>query len=154
MDTKRFDALTRGLGARANRRDALKWMGAVALGTLGVSRMPNSVRAQTATGMYGDPCELKVGSCQAPYTCFEATCDLPRGCVGEGQPCVADFPCCEDEGLVCGDGICAVAAGASLPATGVGFPDDTRQVAGLALAGAAVLVAGKLIRDKEHDAEL
>ncbi len=154
MDNQRFDALTRGLGARANRRDAMKWIGAAALGALGVSRLSQTAAAQTTPGGFGDPCEMVEGSCQAPYTCFEATCDLPRGCVGNGQPCVDDFPCCEDEGLTCVDGICAVATGTSLPATGVGIPDDTGRVAGLALAGAAVLVAGKLIRDKERDPEL
>jgi hypothetical protein len=94
------------------------------------------------------------GSCQAPYTCFEAICDLPRGCVGEGLPCVDDFPCCEDAGLTCVDGICAVPLETTLPATGIGIPHDTERMAGLALAGAAVLVAGKLIRDKERDPEL
>jgi hypothetical protein len=110
--------------------------------------------AQTDPGTYGDPCEMVEGSCQAPYTCFEAMCDLPRGCVGSGQPCVDDFPCCADEGLVCVEGICTVATGTSLPATGVGIPHDTERIAGLAIAGAAVLVAGKLIRDKERDPEL
>ena len=57
----------------------------------------------------GEPCEMVEGSCCAPYTCFEAICDIPRGCVGEGLPCVDDFPCCDDEGLTCLDGVCAVA---------------------------------------------
>jgi hypothetical protein len=74
--------------------------------------------------------------------------------VGEGQPCVDDFPCCEDEGLTCVQGICAVPIETSLPATGIGIPHDTERVAGIALAGAAVVVAGKLIRDKESDQEL
>ena len=152
MDKERFDALTRGLGARATRRDALRWLGASALAAVGVSGMTVPVRAQTTPGGFGDPCELVEGSCEAPYTCFEAICDLPRGCVGAGQPCVADFPCCEDEGTVCLDGICAVPT-TELPATGVGIPDDTSRVAGLGLAAAAVLVAGKLIRDKERDSE-
>jgi hypothetical protein len=45
-------------------------------------------------------------------------------------------------------------ADVQLPATGVGLPHDTSRVAGLGLAAAAVLVAGKLIRDKERDSEL
>ena len=132
----------------------MKWIGGAALGAIGISRIAQPTGAQSTPGTYGDPCELVVGSCQAPYTCFEAICDLPRGCVGDGQPCVDDFPCCEDEGLTCVEGICAMATETSLPATGVGIPDDTGRVAGLALAGAAVLVAGKLIRDKERDPEL
>jgi hypothetical protein len=153
MDNERFDALTRGLGARSNRRTALRWLGAAALTAAGVRRATEAAAAQATPGGYGDPCEQVAGSCQAPYTCFEAICDLPRGCVGEGQPCVDDFPCCEDEGTSCIDGICAVAA-VHLPDTGVGLPDDTSRVAGLGLAAAAVLVAGKLIRDKERDHEL
>ena len=153
MDKQQFDALARGLGARATRRDALRWMGAAVLGSLGASRLTPAA-AQTEPGTYGDPCELVDGSCQAPYTCFEAICDLPRGCVGAGQPCVDSFPCCADEGLTCIDGICALATETSLPATGIGIPHDTERIAGLALAGAAVLVAGKLIRDKERDPEL
>ena len=74
--------------------------------------------------------------------------------MGEGQPCVDGFPCCNDEGLTCLNGICAVPANPSLPAAGVGIPQDTERVVGLTLAGAAVLVAGKLIRDKESDPEL
>jgi hypothetical protein len=154
MDKQRFDALARGLGARATRREALRWMGAAALGSLVLSRTTNAAGAQAEPGTYGDPCELVAGSCQAPYTCFEAICDLPRGCVGEGLPCVDDFPCCEDEGLTCVDGICTVPLETTLPATGIGIPHDTERIAGLALAGAAVLVAGKLIRDKERDPEL
>jgi hypothetical protein len=153
MDNERFDALTRGLGARANRREAMRWLGAAALIAAGITRGTVDAGAQTTPGAYGDPCEHFAGSCQAPYTCFEAVCDLPRGCVGEGQPCVEDFPCCEDEGTICIDGICAVPE-PQLPATGVGLPDDTSRVAGLGLAAAAVLVAGKLIRDKERDHEL
>jgi len=42
----------------------------------------------------------------------------------------------------------------TMPSTGVGFPRDTSRVAGLGLAAAAVLVASKLIRDKERDPEL
>ncbi|MCA9859521.1 MAG: hypothetical protein KC438_07360, partial [Thermomicrobiales bacterium] len=94
------------------------------------------------------------GSCASPYTCFEGACDLPRGCVGEGQRAVSDFSCCEEDGLVDIDGICTVPVETTLPATGIGIPDDTEQVAGLAIAGAAVLVASKLIRDKERDPEL
>lgn len=154
MDTQRFDALTRGFGTRATRREALRWIGAGVLGSLGFSRLATVARAQAEPGTYGDPCEPVDGSCQAPYTCFEAMCDLPRGCVGNGQPCVDDFPCCADEGLTCVEGICTVATETSLPATGIGIPHDTERVAGLALAGAAVLVAGKLIRDKERDPEL
>jgi hypothetical protein len=154
MDNQRFDALTRGLGARANRRDAMRWIGAGLLATLGLSRAAEAGAAQAIPGTLGDPCEMVEGSCQAPYTCFEAICDLPRGCVGEGQPCVAEFACCEDEGLVCIDEICAVPTGTALPATGIGIPDDSGRVVGLALAGAAVVVAGKLIRDKERDPEL
>lgn len=153
MDNERFDALTRGLGARANRREAVRWLGAAALTAAGLSRLTETAGAQATPGDYGDPCEPVAGSCQAPYTCFETICDLPRGCVGAGQPCVDDFPCCEDEGTSCIDGICAVAE-PRLPATGVGLPDDTSRVAGLGLAAAAVLVAGKLIRDKERDSEL
>jgi hypothetical protein len=153
MDNERFDALTRGLGARANRRDALRWLGVAALAATGIRGTTETAAAQSTRGGYGDPCEPVAGSCQAPYTCFEAICDLPRGCVGEGQPCVDDFPCCADEGTSCIDGICAVAE-IQLPATGVGLPDDTSRVAGLGLAAAAVLVAGKLIRDKERDHEL
>ncbi len=154
MDTQRFDALARGLGTRANRRDAIRWIGAAALSSFGVARIAEPAAAQATPGTYGDPCELVEGSCQAPFTCFEAICDLPRGCVGDGQPCVDGFACCDDEGLTCLDGICAVPTGTSLPATGVGIPRDTERVAGLALAGAAVVVAGKLIRDKERDPEL
>jgi len=154
MENQRFDALARGLAARATRRDALKWIGAAALGSFGAARIAQPLAAQTTPGGFGDPCELVEGSCQAPYTCFEAVCDLPRGCVGDGLPCVDDFPCCDDEGLTCSDGMCVVPLGTSLPATGVGIPDDNRRVAGLALAGAAVVVAGKLIRDKERDPEL
>jgi hypothetical protein len=153
MDNERFDALTRGLGARANRRAVLRWLGAATLTAAGIRGVTETTAAQTSPGGYGDPCEQITGSCQAPYTCFEATCDLPRGCVGEGQPCVDDFPCCDDEGTSCIDGICAVPE-IQLPATGVGLPDDTSRVAGLGLAAAAVLVAGKLIRDKERDHEL
>lgn len=153
MDNERFDALARGLGARGNRRDAVRWIGGAALAIAGIGGAAGVAAAQTTPGGYGDPCEMVEGSCQAPYTCFEAVCDLPRGCVGEGQPCVDNFPCCEDEGTSCIDGICAVAE-VQLPATGVGLPDDTSRVAGLGLAAAAVLVAGKLIRDKERDHEL
>lgn len=153
MDNQRFDRLTRGLGTRANRREAVRWLAWSAVGALGLSRLPQPVAAGPTPGGFGDPCELLDGSCQAPFTCFEGVCDLPRGCVGDGQPCVAAFPCCADEGLSCVAGICAVAPG-SLPATGMGFPDDTERVAGLGLAAAAMLVAGKLIRDKERDPEL
>lgn len=153
METERFDALARGLGTRAHRRDAIKWIGAAALGSIGLSRIAQPVAAQTSPGTFGDACELVEGSCQAPFTCFEAICDLPRGCVGGGQPCVDGFPCCDDEGLTCIDGTCAVPANTSLPATGVGIPHDTERVVGLTLAGAAVVVAGKLIRDKERDPE-
>jgi hypothetical protein len=153
MDNERFDALTRGLGERSDRRTALRWLGVAALTVAGTRRASETAAAQPAPGGYGDPCEQVEGSCQAPYTCFEAICDLPRGCVGLGQPCVDDFPCCEDEGTNCIDGICAV-AGVQLPATGVGLPDDTSRVAGLGLAAAAVLGAGKLLRDKERDHEL
>lgn len=155
MDTQRFDALTRGLGARATRRSALRWIGAMALGSIGLARQAAArAQAEPEPGTYGDPCEIFEGSCQAPFTCFEAVCDLPRGCVGAGQPCVADFPCCADEGLACIEGVCAVETETSLPSAGVGIPNDTGRVAGLALAGAAVLVAGKLIRDNERDPEL
>jgi len=128
--------------------------GAAALGVMGVTGGVLAAAAQSTPGAFGDLCEPIAGSCQAPYTCFEAICDLPRGCVGDGQPCVDNFPCCADEGLTCVEGICAVATETSLPATGVGIPDDGHRVAGLALAGAAVVVAGKLIRDKERDPEL
>ncbi len=156
MDKQRFDALARGLGARASRREAIKWLGAAALGSAGISRFAGATLAQSTPGTYGDSCEMVEGSCRAPYTCFEAMCDLPRGCVGEGLPCVDDFPCCEDEGLTCVDGICVIPVETSLPATGIGvsMPHDTERVAGIALAGAAVVVAGKLIRDNESDPEL
>lgn len=154
MDKQRFDALARGLAARSDRRAALKWIGAAALSSFGFSDLAVQAAAQPTPGGLGDPCEMVEGSCQAPYTCFEALCDLPRGCVGAGQPCVEAFPCCEDEGLVCVAGICAVPQGTSLPVTGIGIPHDSERVAGLALAGAAVIVAGKLIRDKERDPEL
>jgi hypothetical protein len=153
MDNDRFDALARDLGARAHRRDALKWLAVSALSSVGVARSANHAGAQATPGGFGDPCEMVAGSCEAPYTCFEAICDLPRGCVGEGQPCVDDFPCCAEEGTTCVDGICAPPAEV-LPATGIGLPHDTSQVAGVGLAAAAVLVAGKLIRDKERDSEL
>ncbi len=153
MDNERFDALARGLGARANRREAVRWLGASALALAGAGRARSPIAAQTTSGEYGDPCEPVDGSCAAPYTCFEESCDLPRGCVSVGQPCVDDFPCCEDEGTICIDGTCP-APSPQLPAAGVGLPDDTSRVAGLGLAAAAVLVAGKLIRDKERDTEL
>jgi hypothetical protein len=150
MDNERFDALARRLGARAHRRDALKWLAAGALSSTGFARLAKSASTQATPGGLGDPCEMVEGSCQAPYTCFEAICDLPRGCVGEGQPCVDAFPCCPDEGTSCVDGICA-APSEVLPATGIGLPDDTSRVAGLGLAAAAALVAGKLIRDRDRD---
>ena len=133
--------------------DALKWLAASALASTGLAREGTGAGAQPTPGDFGDPCEMVEGSCRAPYTCFEAICDLPRGCVGDGQPCVEDFPCCADEGTSCVDGICA-APSEVLPAAGVGLPHDTSRVAGLGLAAAAVLVAGKLIRDKERDPEL
>ncbi len=156
MDNQRFDALTRGLGARTSRREAMKWIGAATLGAFGLSlsHIAKPASAQSTPGGFGDPCDMVEGSCQTPYTCFEGTCDLPRGCVSEGLPCVEDFPCCADEGLTCMEGICAGVPSTILPATGVGIPDDSRRAAGLALAGAAVVVAGKLIRDKERDTEL
>lgn len=153
MNERRIDTLARGMGAQANRRQAIRWLAAAALAGLGWTRAASPATAQSVPGTLGDPCELVAGSCQAPYTCFEGLCDLPRGCVGEGLPCVDAFPCCFEDGLTCIDGICAI-ADTSLPATGIGMPSDPERAAGLALAAAAVVVAGKLIRDKERDPEL
>ncbi len=54
---------------------------------------------------------------------------------------------------MCINGICTVPANTSLPATGVGIPHDTERVVSLALAAAAVLVAGRLIRNGDQDPE-
>lgn len=116
-----FDMLARRMGARATRRDAIRWLGRGMLVSLGVAWVAQPAAAQTSQGALGDACEQVEGSCQDPYVCFDGVCS-------ESQP--------------------------QLPATGVGLPDDTSRVAGLGLAAAAVLVAGKLIRDKEHDPEL
>lgn len=108
MDNERMDAPARGMGARANRRQALRWIGAAALTTVGLARVAAPAGAQSASQRTGDTCEN--GACAEPPS--------------------------------------------QLPATGVGLPEDTSRVAGLGLAAAAVLVAGKLIRDKERDPEL
>lgn len=158
LDDVRFDNLTRTLGATRTRRSAIKLAATSIVGVFSaMSSLPNVIPASAQAGSTcaagGAACEMVEGSCCAPYTCFEAICDIPRGCVGTGLPCVDDVPCCTDEALSCVDGICAPATDV-LPAAGVGIPHDTGRVAGLGLAAAAVLVAGKLIRDKERDPEL
>lgn len=108
MENERFDTPPRGLGARANRRQALRWIGTMVLATTGLARVAAPAGAQSTSQITGESCAS--GSCAEPPS--------------------------------------------QLPATGVGIPDDTSRVAGLGLAGAAVLVAGKLIRDKERDTDL
>ncbi len=97
MNEERIDTSPRGLGARCNRRQAVRWLSATGLAL--------------ATGRYlAEP----AGANPAPS---------PR------EPVEAPLP--------------------------VAVPHDTPRVAGLGLAAAAVVVAGKLIRDKESsDPEL
>src|SRR5680860_981008 len=109
MDRDRFDNLAKAMARGVSRRDVLRGMlGGVAAGAA-ITVMPKLAIAQDTCAGSGDECEMVEGSCCSPYTCFEAICGIPRGCVGEDLPCVDDYPCCEDEGLSCVDGVCAVA---------------------------------------------
>jgi hypothetical protein len=166
MDKNRFDGLAKALAQGTSRRDVLRgMMGGVAAGAA-ITIMPRSVGAalqddedanlEEICAGSGEACEMVEGSCCEPYTCFEGICDIPRGCVGEGLPCVDDFPCCEDEGLTCVDGICAVeteAAGGQieeLPNTGVGDAGGANGWFGVIAAGGAIAAATALRRNREE----
>lgn len=99
MESRRNDGLAHGLGARCNRRDVVRWLGASAVAAVG---MPSSTE--------------RVDASPAPHSGESIERRLPTGLVDVSH--------------------------------------DTERVAGLGLAAAAVLVAGKLIRDKERDPEL
>jgi hypothetical protein len=98
------------------------------------------------------------GSCCEPYTCFEAKCSIPRGCVGEELSCVDDYPCCEDEGLTCVDGVCAVAGTTASGETvttvttaGVGDPPTSSGWLGILAAGGAMAAAATVLRRNRRD---
>src|SRR5680860_580722 len=156
MDRDRFDNLAKAMARGVSRRDVLRGMlGGVAAGAA-ITVMPKLAIAQDTCAGSGDECEMVEGSCCSPYTCFEAICGIPRGCVGEDLPCVDDYPCCEDEGLSCVDGVCAVAvddAGddvggetSTLPDTGAGDSNTTNTWLGALAAGGLVAAAASVLR--------
>jgi len=165
MDKNRFDDLAKAMARGASRRDVLRGMlGGVAAGAA-ITVMPEMVGAQDTCAGSGEACEMVEGSCCEPYTCFEAICDIPRGCVGEGLTCVDDFPCCDDEGLSCVDGFCALAVdaagddddtggeAATLPSTGVGDGESPSGWLGAVAAGGAVAVAASVLRRNKEQPE-
>lgn len=99
MESRRIDGLARGLSARCNRRDVVRWLGASAVAAVGMCSLTE-----------------RVGASPAPHSGESVERQLPTDLVDVSH--------------------------------------DTERVAGLGLAAAAVLVAGKLIRDKERDSEL
>jgi hypothetical protein len=106
MKTNRFDEMTKQLAAGRSRRDLLRMMigGAAAIAAV---RVVDRVEAQgTCVFETGASCESNANCCE-PYVCFEAQCDIPKGCVDPGQLCVDDFPCCD--GSLCVEGVCSEA---------------------------------------------
>ncbi|CAN5671937.1 hypothetical protein BH23CHL5_BH23CHL5_17500 [soil metagenome] len=162
MDKNRFDDLARAMAEGASRRTVLKGLTGGLLAGAAATVLPvgRLVAAQTTGGLLGDECDFEVeGACQSPYTCFEALCDIPRGCVGEGLPCVDVFPCCEDEGTTCIDGICAVpmvddAGGEvaeTLPSTGIGSTASASSSwFGAVAAGGALAAVATVLRRQER----
>jgi len=159
MDTGRFDDLARAMAKGASRRDVLRGILGGAVAGAAVTVMPEAVDAQETCAGSGEACEMVEGSCCAPYTCFEAICDIPRGCVGAGQPCVDDFPCCADEGLTCVGDVCAVAVAdageevVTLPETGIGDAGSSSGWLGALAAGSAVAVAASVLRRNKEQPE-
>ncbi len=100
MDSKRFDALARGLGAQRSRRDAVKGIaaGLFGLGAAGAAVRGSAAQVDADRATCDDPCAFD-SDCNAGLRCRNGRCtpikDSERRCSGSIQ-CPRFFEICQN----------------------------------------------------------
>ncbi|HET7091857.1 MAG TPA: tail fiber domain-containing protein, partial [Thermomicrobiales bacterium] len=104
MDSDRFDAWTRRLAARRDRRATIGLLGAGAL----VAALPGAETRAGVCGLLGARCkkggDCCSGRCRRRKGKKHGKCRCSRT---EGTECVTAADCCQNKGFVCDAGECA-----------------------------------------------
>ena len=133
MDNRRFDRLSRHVGAQTSRRGAFKAAAGGTLALLGLGAV--SRKAAAVTGFNGDACDSSADcrdglECRGassgllggllagapygppgvtdfpPFAPSSGVCRYRNGCANEGQVCQRNDDCCNGEDLECDGNRC------------------------------------------------
>lgn len=165
MDTRKFDDLTRSLGAGKSRRTVIKGLFGGVVGGIAIAGRP----------AYGALAQLGCGSdeqCAESEICCNGVCAAIQCCIDEADPnarCPEGTSCfegycdelcsyygCEDGACCCPDNSCSADCCNTpinvLPATGSGAESTGGAwVAAAAVGGAAAYLAARKVRTPEGD---